>query len=64
MQQPRVAEPLSHMAVLDRQGIPNAILCGKNEEHIEAITALGTLRAFSLISSDEDREVFELPQKD
>ena len=60
MQNPRAAEMLSLMAVLDRQGIPEALLCRDNEDQIDIITALGTLQAFSLISSNKTGEAFEM----
>lgn len=57
---PRAAELLSLMAVLDRQGIPKALLWEDDTEQIQIIPALGTLQDFSLISSDEEGEVFEV----
>lgn len=57
-QKPRAAELLSLMTVLDRQGVPKALLCGGYEERVEIITALGTLQAFSLISSNKEGSAF------
>ena len=61
IQKPRAAELLSLMAVLDRQGISKMLLCEDDtKEQIEIITALGTLQAFSLISSDKEAKTFEM----
>ncbi|MCJ1425263.1 hypothetical protein MMC29_003151 [Sticta canariensis] len=60
MQNPRAAKLLSLMAVLDRQGIPKTLLCRDNEDQIDIITALGTLQAFSLISSNKAGETFRM----
>lgn len=59
-QKPRAAELLSLMALLDRQGIPKALLWEDDMEQIEIVPALGTLQDFSLVSSDEEGEVFEV----
>ena len=56
-QTPRAAELLSLMAVLDRQGIPKALLSREDEDEIDIIANLGTLQAFSLISSDKEKEI-------
>ena len=60
MQNTRAAELLSLMAVLDRQSIPKALLCRHDEQEVEIVIALGTLQAFSLISSDREGEAFEM----
>lgn len=56
----RAAELLSLMAVLDRQGIPKELLYAEDEQPIEFTVALGTLLAFSLISSNKERTNFEM----
>ncbi|MCJ1462542.1 hypothetical protein MMC07_001144 [Pseudocyphellaria aurata] len=59
-QQPRAAELLSLMTVLDRQSVPMALLCGDYEEEIEIVTALGTLQAFSLINRNKEGKAFAM----
>jgi hypothetical protein len=59
-QKPRATEILSLMAVLDRQGIPEAILRRDGERGTEFKTALGTLQAFSLIAAEKGGESFEI----
>ena len=53
-QQPRAAEILSLMAVLDRNAIPKSLLMKDNERIIDFTLALGILQAFSLIVSEKD----------
>ena len=48
-QQPRAADILSLMAVLDRNAIPKSLLIRNNERPMDFTMALGTLQAFSLI---------------
>jgi hypothetical protein len=48
------------MCVLDRQGIPKCLLQGADERAIDFITAIGTLKAFSLITSERTGENFEM----
>ena len=52
--QPRAAEVLSLMAVLDRNAIPKALLVREHERMIDFTLALGTLQAFSLIILEKD----------
>lgn len=59
-QKPRAAEMLSLMAVLDRQGIPESLLKFDTEPKVDVMTALGTLKAFSLISAGDDGRTYEL----
>ena len=51
-QEPKAAETLSLMAVLDRQRIPKAVLFEEDESTIELTSALGTLQSFSLITAE------------
>jgi tetratricopeptide (TPR) repeat protein len=51
-QKPRAADLLALMAVLDRQAIPKALLCEDNESEVHFATAIGTLKAFSLITEE------------
>ena len=53
-QKPRAAEMLSLMAVLDPQGIPKSLLQNDTDRPIDVTTALGALKAFSLISVEND----------
>ena len=59
-QKPRAAEILSLMAVLDRQGIPESLLRDDADTKVGFTTALGTLKAFSLISVGADGATYEL----
>ena len=59
-QMPRAAEMLSLMAVLDRQGIPESLLRQEADRNIDFITALGTLRAFSLVSPGIEGAGYEI----
>ena len=55
----RAAELLSLMSVLDRQTIPKALLSSDKEE-VELEKALGTLKAFSLITPEQGRQAFNM----
>ncbi|KAH0538073.1 hypothetical protein FGG08_005335 [Glutinoglossum americanum] len=57
-QKPRAAEILSLMAVLDRQAISDLLLRNDNERKIKFITAIGTLKAFSLITEEKEGAIF------
>ncbi|KAH0558819.1 hypothetical protein GP486_004539 [Trichoglossum hirsutum] len=57
-QKPRAAEILSLMAVLDRQAISDALLRNDDERNVEFITAVGTLKAFSLITEERKGAIF------
>ena len=59
-QKPRAAEMLSLMAVLDRQGITESLLRRKQDRSIDFTTALGTLRAFSLVSAGLEGTGYEI----
>ena len=61
-QQPRAAEMLSLMAVLDRQRIPKTLLCSYVGDVLDLTVALGTLQAFSLITAEEGGMNFEMHQ--
>ena len=58
--EPRAAELLSFIAVLDRQGIPKFLLSKEDESTIELTSALGTLQAFSLITAETGGTSFEM----
>jgi tetratricopeptide (TPR) repeat protein len=57
-QKPRAADILALMAVLDRQAIPKILLCKDNESEIGFATAMGTLKAFSLVTEEEAKGTF------
>ena len=59
-QKPRAAEILSLVAVLDRQGIPESLLRHDTDRNIDITTALGTLQAFSIISTGVDGVGYEI----
>jgi hypothetical protein len=60
IQNPQAADLLSLMAVLDRQAIPQSLLQKYLERGIDFIKALGTLKAFSLITVEKDGSTFEV----
>ena len=53
------ADMLSLMSVVDRQAIPKPLLSSDNEP-VECETALGTLKGFSLITSEKSGQAFNL----
>jgi tetratricopeptide (TPR) repeat protein len=57
---PRAAEILSLMSVLDRQGISQGLLRRHDETSIEFTMAIGTLQAFSLITTEKGAGHFEV----
>ena len=59
-QKPRAAEMLSLIAVLDRQGIPKCLLRTNTDRETDVMTALGTLIAFSLISTEDNGASYEI----
>lgn len=56
-QKRRAADILSLMAVLDRQAVPATLLRDPDEGKVHFDTAIGTLRAFSLIAPTEEKEL-------
>lgn len=59
-QDPRAAELLSMMAMLDRQGIPESLLKRDDERDIEFDTAMGTLVEFSLVNKGTQESLLTL----
>ena len=59
-EQPRAAQTLSRMAVLDRQRIPKTLLQSDHESARELISTLSTLQSFSLIDAESKGEFFTL----
>ena len=57
-QKPRAAKILSLMAVLDRQAIHNSLLREDAECDLDFATAVGTLKAFSLITEERTQGMF------
>ena len=55
----KAAEMLSLMSVFDGQAIPKSLL-SSNTEAVEFDKALGTLKAFSLITMEQNRQAFNL----
>jgi tetratricopeptide (TPR) repeat protein len=55
MEDPRAADMLSLMAVLERSGVPIFLLRQNDETETSFTKALGTLQAFSLISGDRGK---------
>ncbi len=59
-QKPRAAEILSLMAVLDGQAISDMLLRRKDERKVNFDTAIGTLKAFSLITEEKNGAIFNI----
>lgn len=59
-QQPLAAEVLSLMAVMDLHSVPKYLLVQSNVSFTNATSALGTLKAFSLITSLKGGKEFEM----
>ena len=59
-QNPRAAEILSLMAIFDRQGIPEMLLYRDEESRSGYTTAIGTLKAFSLITVEKGGAIFSM----
>src|SRR5579862_1380519 len=57
---PHAARILSLMALLDRQGIPESLIRGETTDRIELVEALGTLKAYSLISANKADDTFNM----
>ncbi|MCJ1246054.1 hypothetical protein MMC30_003258 [Trapelia coarctata] len=57
-QNPRAAEILSIMAILDRQAIPDLLLRKDSEGKVIFIKAIGTLKAYSLITEEKQGSIF------
>lgn len=57
---PRAAEILSLMAVLDRQAIPNMLLRSTVDSQVTHDRAIGTLKAFSLIIEEKQEVTFAM----
>lgn len=58
--QPRAAELLSFMAMLDRQGIPEFLLGVKYPDPLDLEEALAPLHEFSLITTEKGGKSFEM----
>ena len=48
------------MAVLHRQSIPKSLIQRESENPLAFVKALGTIQAFSLISAERERDVYEM----
>jgi tetratricopeptide (TPR) repeat protein len=59
-QKPRAAEILSLMAVLDGQAISDMLLRRKDERKVNFDTAIGTLKAFSLVTEEKNGAIFNI----
>ena len=58
--EPRAAEMLSLMAMLDRQKIPETLLRRKGERDIDFVAAIGTLNSLSLITKEVGKATFAI----
>jgi tetratricopeptide (TPR) repeat protein len=59
-QEPSTAKVFSVMAMLDRQQIPESLICNAVERDIDFTTAIGTLVGFSLVSKGINQETFAM----
>lgn len=59
-QDPRAADFLSLMAMLDRQAIAENFLREEEEPEMDFIAAIQKLKAFSLIVEETEAEVFSM----
>lgn len=59
-QDPRAADLLSLMAMLDRQAIAENFLREEEEPEMDFIAAIQKLKAFSLIVEETEAEVFSM----
>jgi hypothetical protein len=57
---PYAARILSLMDLPDRQGIPEPLIQGEAANRLELEKALGTLKAFSLISANKANDAFDM----
>jgi tetratricopeptide (TPR) repeat protein len=57
-QKPLAADILSLMAVLDRQAIQAKLVCRDVKRSVDFVTAIGTLKAFSLITEEKGAATF------
>jgi tetratricopeptide (TPR) repeat protein len=57
-QKPRAADILALMALLDRQAIPKTLLYEEDESEFDFAIAMGTLKAFSLVTEEESKGTF------
>jgi len=58
IQVPLAADILSLMSCLDRRAVCEGLLCLERDGRIEYLSAIGTLKAFSLIKSEQGNKVF------
>ena len=59
-QDPRAADMISLMSVFDRQSIPKCLLQQRNESTVKFGKAIGTLKAFSLVTANAGNESFDV----
>lgn len=59
-QKPRAAEILSLMAVLDGQAISDTLLRQEDERKVNFDTAIGTLKAFFLVTEEKNGAIFNI----
>ena len=59
-QNPTAAHILSLMAVFDRQSVPSFFLRKEGDSKIQFMTAMGTLKAFSLVAEESDSSTYSM----
>jgi tetratricopeptide (TPR) repeat protein len=60
VQEPRAAEMMSLMAMLDRREIPESLLKEPDDNDINFLTAIGTLKNYGFIVQEIDSETFAM----
>ena len=59
-QNPAAADLLSCMCMLDRQGIPEFLLCEDDDQSLKFEDAIGTLIQFSFVTEEKEQKVFAM----
>ena len=59
-QNPAAADLLSCMCMLDRQGIPEFLLCQDDDQALDFEDAIGILVRFSFVAEEKDQKVFAI----
>ena len=59
-QNPAAADLLSCMCMLDRQGIPEFLLCEDGDQSLDFEEAIGTLIRFSFVIKEQEKKVFAI----
>ena len=60
IQRPGAADLLSCMCMLDRQGIPEFLICQDGDQSLHFENAIGVLLQFSLVAEEREKHVFSI----